>query len=155
MEMIGVSSLRVGRRMFCRRHELPMNLSKKITVNLQNEYWDDCIFRQNILRQKWSPTYGQWYGLELSAKNKKQLFIPQWFAHGFLSLEDNTEFLYLVDDVYDQSSEAWLMRNDPEIGIDRDMYLQKYNVTEVLLSDKDKTHPTFGELPHYFSYTSW
>lgn len=68
------------------------------------------------LRQT-SPSYGQWFGTELSAENHLQLWIPPGFAHGFLVLSDYAEFLYKTTDYYDPSSERCLAWNDPKIGI--------------------------------------
>lgn len=68
------------------------------------------------LRQS-SQTYGQWAGLELSAENKKQLWIPPGFAHGFLALSDEVEFLYKTTDYWHAASERCLMWNDPTINI--------------------------------------
>ncbi len=68
------------------------------------------------LRQT-SPSYGRWFGTELSAENHLQLWIPPGFAHGFLVLSDHAEFLYKTTDYYDPSSERCLIWNDPSIGI--------------------------------------
>jgi len=68
--------------------------------------------------RKTSPTYGQYFGVLLSADNKQQLFIPKGFAHGFLSLEDNTEVVYLCDDYYCPEGDGGVIYNDPNIGID-------------------------------------
>lgn len=64
-----------------------------------------------------SPTYGQWYGVELTEENKKQFYISQGFAHGFLVLSDTAEFCYKVTDFYHPGDEGGLAWNDPTIGI--------------------------------------
>ena len=91
--------------------------------------------------RKDSKTYGQWYGVRLSEENKKMFFIPKNFAHGFLVLSDEAEFVYKVDDFYHPNDEGGLMWNDPDIGI-------KWPIEdgmEIKLSDKDKIHPPFSE----------
>ncbi|MGN1043051.1 MAG: dTDP-4-dehydrorhamnose 3,5-epimerase [Christensenellales bacterium] len=65
-----------------------------------------------------SETYGKWYGVELSAENKKQFFIPEGFAHGFLVLSDEAEFAYKVTDFYHPNDEGGLAWNDPDIGVE-------------------------------------
>ena len=65
-----------------------------------------------------SKTYGKWYGLELSAENKKQFLIPKGFAHGFLALSDNVSFCYKCDDFYHPNDEGGIAWNDPDIGIE-------------------------------------
>lgn len=67
--------------------------------------------------RKSSPTFGRWYGVHLSASNKRMCWIPPGFAHGFLSLEDDTEFLYKCTDFYNPAAECSLLWNDPAIGI--------------------------------------
>ena len=69
------------------------------------------------LRTK-SETYGKWYGVTLSAENKKQFLIPKGFAHGFLVLSDEAEFCYKCDDFYHPNDEGGLAWNDPEIGVE-------------------------------------
>lgn len=64
-----------------------------------------------------SPTFGRWVGVELSAANKRQLLIPKGFAHGFVSLEDGTEFLYKCSNYYDPANEGGVAWNDPSVGI--------------------------------------
>jgi dTDP-4-dehydrorhamnose 3,5-epimerase len=86
-----------------------------------------------------SPTYGQSFSLVLSAENKKQLFIPRGFAHGFLVLSETAEFFYKCDNFYSKSSEGGLLYNDPALNIDWQM-----DISQVLLSDKDKVNPTLG-----------
>ena len=80
-----------------------------------------------------SSSFGQWYGIELTEENKKQLWIPKGFAHGFLVLSDNTEFLYKTTDFYDPTSEKTLMWNDPKLDID----WPSLDI-EFVLSEKDK-----------------
>ncbi len=65
-----------------------------------------------------SETFGQWYGVELSAENKKQFWIPEGFAHGFLVLSDTAEFCYKCTDFYRPDDEGGIAWNDPEIGIE-------------------------------------
>lgn len=64
-----------------------------------------------------SPTYGQWYGVTLSAENKKQFFVPRNFAHGFLVLSAYAEFAYKCTDFYHPDDEGGIMYNDPDIGV--------------------------------------
>lgn len=68
--------------------------------------------------RKGSPTFGQWAGTTLSADNKRQLWIPEGFAHGFLALEDDTHFLYKTTDVYARDCERSMLWSDPDIGIE-------------------------------------
>ena len=86
-----------------------------------------------------SPTYGKYVGVLLSAENKRQFFIPKNFAHGFLVLSDEAEFVYKVDDFYHPNDEGGLMWNDPTIGIDWPIP----EGMEIKLSEKDKVHPRF------------
>ncbi len=65
-----------------------------------------------------SKTFGKWFGVTLSAENKKQFFIPKGFAHGFLVLSDYAEFAYKCSDFYHPNDEGGLIWNDPDIGID-------------------------------------
>lgn len=85
------------------------------------------------LRKK-SSTYKQWVAVELSEENKKQLFIPKGFAHGFLTLSDNTEFQYKVDEYYSKESDRSIRFDDPEIGID-------WDISNPILSEKDVNAP--------------
>lgn len=65
-----------------------------------------------------SATYGKWAGVELSGQNNRMFWVPPGFAHGFVSLEDGTDFLYKCTDFYDPANEHSLMWNDPEVGIE-------------------------------------
>lgn len=95
--------------------------------------------------RKWSPTYGQRYWLVLSAKNKRQLYVPRGFAHGFLTLEDDTEFVYKCDDSYDAGHEWGLMWNDLTVGIERDKYFKLAWVDTPVLSEKDTVYGSFDD----------
>lgn len=86
-----------------------------------------------------SPTFGQWVGEVLSSENKKQLFAPEGFAHGFLVLSDEAEFIYKCSDIYTPSAEGGILYSDEDIGIK----WPDLNGASVLLSDKDKVHPRF------------
>ncbi|WP_139653412.1 dTDP-4-dehydrorhamnose 3,5-epimerase [Raoultibacter phocaeensis] len=89
-----------------------------------------------------SPTYGTWEGVILSAENRRQLFMPHGFAHGFLVLSDSAEFCYKCDDVYHPNDEGGLMWNDPAIGIEWPIP----EGMELVLSDKDKKHPCLKDI---------
>ena len=95
--------------------------------------------------RKNSSTYGKWYGIELSAENKKMFFIPKGFAHGFLTLEDDTEFQYKCTDFYAPQYDSGIMWNDKDININWNF--EKYGLKEedIVLSEKDKKHQSFKE----------
>ena len=80
-----------------------------------------------------SETYGKWYGVELTEENKKQFYISEGFAHGFLVLSDIAEFAYKVTDFYHPGDEGGLIYNDPEIGVEWPIE----EGTELILSEKD------------------
>lgn len=85
-----------------------------------------------------SPTFGETFSVELSAENKKQLFIPKGFAHGFSVLSEVAEVLYKCDAYYDRDSEAGIYYNDPQLKIDWHLPAEK-----ILVSEKDKRLPLF------------
>ncbi len=76
------------------------------------------VFDVAVDLRKGSPTYGQWYGILLSEENKKQLYVPKNFAHGFLVLSDYAEFFYKVSDYYHPGDEGGIIYNDPAIGVE-------------------------------------
>ena len=88
--------------------------------------------------RKDSPTFGKWEGFTLTAENFQMLFVPRGFAHGFCTLEDNTEFQYKCDNYYAPESEGGLIWNDPTLGI-------SWPVTDPILSEKDSKSQKFAE----------
>ena len=95
--------------------------------------------------RKSSPTYGLYHSEVLSCENKKQLFIPRGFAHGFLVLSDSATFAYKVDNAYTKDNEAGIQWNDKQLGI-------KWGVkeSEILISDKDVQLPLFSKFKSPF-----
>ena len=87
-----------------------------------------------------SPTYGQSYSLRLSAENKRQLFVPRGFAHGYVVLSESAEFFYKCDNFYSKAHEGGLIYNDPSLKIDWEI-----DPGKVILSEKDKVNPVFGK----------
>ena len=108
------------------------------------------VFDVAVDLRKNSKTYGKWYGIELSEENRKQFYISEGFAHGFLVLSDEAEFCYKVTDFYHPGDEGGLAWNDPEIGIewpelegiyDGTASAEGYRLkdrTNLVLSDKDQ-----------------
>lgn len=89
-----------------------------------------------------SKTYGKWFGVELSAENKKQFYIPEGFAHGFVVLSDEAEFAYKCTDFYHPGDEGGLAWNDETIGV-------KWPITpdmQLIISEKDQKWPGFKEI---------
>jgi dTDP-4-dehydrorhamnose 3,5-epimerase len=89
-----------------------------------------AVFDVAVDIRKSSETYGKWYGIDLTEENKTMMYIPEGFAHGFLTLRDNTIFSYKCTNLYNKSSEDCLLWNDPQIGVN-------WNVKDPLLSAKD------------------
>ena len=88
--------------------------------------------------RKDSSTYGKWTSVELTSQNGRILYVPRGFAHGFLALSDDTLFEYYVDNEYNPKMEDGILWNDPDIGINWDEIFAKYDITEPILSSKDK-----------------
>ena len=85
-----------------------------------------------------SKTYGEYVSVKLSGKNNKQLYIARGFAHGFLTLENNTIFSYKCDNFYNKDSESGIYFNDPKLNIN-----WGYSLNKIILSEKDKALPLF------------
>ena len=97
------------------------------------------VFDVAVDLRKDSDTYGQWVGNVLSEDNKRQFMIPRGFAHGFVVMSDYAEFAYKCDELYHLEDEGGIMWNDSAIGIDWP------DVGEIILSEKDKVHPSLAE----------
>jgi len=97
--------------------------------------------------RKGSPTFGKWFGVELSAENKRQLYIPQGFAHGFSVMSEQTVILYKCDNFYHPQSEGGVLYNDPALDID-----WKVDAAGATISDKDKILPTLDQVETNFRY---
>ena len=94
------------------------------------------VFDVAVDLRKASRTYGKWIGVRLSAENKKQFFIPKGFAHGFVVLSDEAEFVYKCTDFYKGDDEGGILWNDPDIGIE--WPIEDIGEDNILLSEKDK-----------------
>lgn len=94
-----------------------------------------------------SPAYGKSYAVELSAENKKQLLVPQGFAHGYSVISETAEVLYKCDAFYHKESEGGLFYNDPQLNID-----WKIPADKAIISDKDKVQPGFDSFKNNFVY---
>ena len=94
--------------------------------------------------RKDSKTFGSYVAVELSEYNKKQLFVPQGFAHGYVVLSEEAIFAYKVDNYYHKASERGILYNDTTLQID-----WKFPIEEVLISEKDKIQTTFNEADYF------
>ena len=112
----------------------PHSQSKLVSV-VQGKVWDVVV----DLR-KGSPTFGQWFGSELSEENHLQFFIPKGFAHGFSVLSETAVFSYKCDDFYNPTLERGILYNDTDLNID-----WKIPAEKAIISDKDKVHPRLSK----------
>lgn len=94
-----------------------------------------------------SPTFGKHVSVELTAENHRQLFIPRGFAHGFIVLSDEAVFQYKCDNLYAPQSEGSIIWNDPALGIDWII-----PEADIMLSPKDRCHPSLSCCPELFDY---
>lgn len=101
----------------------------KLVRVIKGEVFDVAVDLRNG-----SETFGKWYGVLLSEENKKQFYVPEGFAHGFLVTSDEAEFVYKCTNLYHPEFEGGIAWNDPEVGIEWPME----GIDEVLLSEKDK-----------------
>ena len=106
----------------------------KLIKCISGSIWDVIV----DLRKE-SISYGKWFGINLSAKNKTMLYVPKGFAHGFISLEDNSDIIYLVSQYYSKNNEYGLLWNDSDIGID-------WPLTPMIISEKDRDNYSFSYL---------
>lgn len=107
----------------------------KLVSCLEGTVWDVAV----DLRED-SPTYGKWFGIELTAENKRQLYVPRGFGHGFSVLSDTAVFSYKCDNLYNKDSEGCVKYNDEDLKID-----WKLKEEDIVLSDKDLVAPSFKD----------
>ncbi|MCL2914153.1 dTDP-4-dehydrorhamnose 3,5-epimerase [Shewanella corallii] len=100
-----------------------------------------CVFDVAVDMRKSSPTFGKWVGVELSAENKRQLWVPEGFAHGFYVMSETAEFVYKCTDYYAPEHDRSLLWNDADIGIEWPLV----NGEQPLLSEKDQNGKPFRE----------
>lgn len=101
---------------------------------------EGCVFDVAVDLRRQSPTFGKWYGVELSGMNKKQLYIPPGFAHGFSVLSEFAVFSYKCDRYYRPEQERGILYNDPDLGID-----WRIPEAEAIVSGKDRKSGLFRE----------
>jgi dTDP-4-dehydrorhamnose 3,5-epimerase len=112
-------------------YQLNPKAETKIVRCIKGSLWDVIV----DLRPD-SPTFLQWFGETLSAENRRMMFVPKGFGHGFITLEPDTEAIYLVTEFYSPEHERGLRWNDPNIGIE-------WPIEPVIISEKDKNHKDF------------
>jgi dTDP-4-dehydrorhamnose 3,5-epimerase len=113
-------------------YQLNPKAETKIVRCIKGSLWDVIV----DLRPD-SPTFLQWFGETLSAENRRMMFVPKGFGHGFITLEPDTEAIYLVTEFYSPEHERGLRWNDPNIGIE-------WPIEPVIISEKDKNHKDFN-----------
>ena len=117
----------------------PQSQSKLVSV-VSGAVWDVAV----DLRAA-SPTFGQWYGVELTEENHLQFLIPQGFAHGFSVISETADFSYKCDNFYSPTLERGIMYNDPALAID-----WKIPADKAVISDKDMKHRLFADADKNF-----
>ena len=117
-------------------YQLPPKAETKIIRCIKGSLWDVIV----DLRPG-SSTFLKWYGTELNEENRKMMYVPENFGHGFITLTKDTETFYAVTEFYSPRFERGLRWNDPRIGI-------KWPLKPEVISDKDSMHPDFNEKTH-------
>jgi len=117
-------------------YQLPPFEEDKIVRCLHGSLYDVII----DLRKD-SQTFGQWFGAELTAENRKMMYVPKGFAHGLITLEPNTEILYMVTQFYAPEYERGIRWNDPKFNV-------QWPIEPVEISEKDRNQPDFDEKYH-------
>jgi dTDP-4-dehydrorhamnose 3,5-epimerase len=115
----------------------PPRAQGKLVQVVRGRVWDVAV----DIREE-SAAFGKWYGMELSDKNKLMLYVPPGFAHGFVALEDDTDFLYKCTDLYAPECESGIRYDDPDLGID-------WPVADPVINEKDMSLPSFKECRGY------
>lgn len=121
------------------RYQLTPHAQGKLVRCVEGEVFDVAV---DI--RKSSPTFGQWVGVHLSDENKRQLWIPEGFAHGFVTLSETAEFLYKTTNYYCVASDRGVVRNDEQLAV-----AWPIEGMNLILSDKDQKQPIF-KLAEYF-----
>jgi len=124
--------------------QAPPRAQAKLVRVVAGRVWDVAV---DI--RKGSPTYGQWVAAELSADNDRQMYIPEGFAHGFITLEPGTAFLYKCSDTYAPDTEGGIAWDDPDLDLP---WPTDQLTGELRLSDKDKQLPRLADLDSPFTY---
>lgn len=111
-----------------------------------------CVTRGSLFDvvvdiRKGSPTFGKWVGLEISAEKGNQLLVPKGFAHGFVTLQANTDIFYKVTEFYSSEADRSIRYDDPEIGIDWPL-----GQGALIISDKDKSAPSLANVDNNYEY---
>lgn len=117
-------------------YQLAPKAEVKIVRCIRGSLWDVIL----DIRQD-SPTFGQHFAAELTAENRRMVYVPKGFAHAFITLEDDTEAFYFVDEFYAPDRERGIRWDDPRFGIE-------WPLEPAVLSDKDKKHPDFDPAYH-------
>jgi dTDP-4-dehydrorhamnose 3,5-epimerase len=123
-------------------YQLNPHAQTKLVRVLDGEIYDVAVDVR-----KGSPTYGKWFGIELSSENKKQLYIPQGFAHGFSVLSETAIVMYKCDSLYAPGTEGGIVYNDPTLNID-----WKVDPAKAILSPKDLLLPQLNDINANFVY---
>jgi dTDP-4-dehydrorhamnose 3,5-epimerase len=117
-------------------YQLAPKAETKLVRCIRGALWDVIL----DLRKE-SPTFGQYFGAELSAENRRMMYVPKGFAHGFITLEDDTEAFYFVDEFYAPANERGVRWNDPRFGIE-------WPLQPAVISDKDRDQKDFDPAWH-------
>jgi dTDP-4-dehydrorhamnose 3,5-epimerase len=120
--------------------QIPPKAQDKLVRVLKGALLDVVVDLRNT-----SPTYGKWVSTVLSAENGVQLFAPRGFAHGFLTIEPDTEVLYKVSDYYSREHERGVAWDDPTIGVDWTI-----SAGSVIMAERDRAFPRLADLPAFF-----
>lgn len=117
-------------------YQLAPRAETKIVRCIRGALWDVIL----DLREG-SPTFGQWFGAELSAENRRMMYVPKGFAHGLVTLTESAEAFYFVDEFYTPQCERGIRWNDPKFNI-------QWPIEPAVISDKDRNHPDFDPAQH-------
>lgn len=125
-----------------------MHFQTKHTQGKLVRVTEGAVYDVAVDLRKGSPTFGMWEGVLLTSENKKQFYVPEGFAHGFLVVSETATFHYKCTDFYAPEYDSGLLWNDQEVGIEWPLE----GIEEILLSEKDKKQKTLKELDLPFEY---